>query len=373
MECGVPQKLYIDNGKDYDSYALNGQTKKQRRQRRRVGEFDPVKVQGVFARLGAGVIHCEPYHGQSKPIERFFGTLENSFGRTFETYCGNCPANRPENLADKLARGKAPTLAEFIASFEGWLAHNYHGQPHTGNGVDGLTPDAAFAANLRRKVTATREVLDALLLPRTAAVKVTQNGVLYKGIRYGQYAPELIPWLGKNVILAIDGQNLSHVQVWTEDDRFICVAMSNRRIPANATEAQLSQAKSEKGRHRKLQREFHDAKMRMHVDVTDLLIDAALTQNAARPPEPPADPPSIVPLRTAIEDQMPALQRSMAAAMPLRKAAGAEGMSVMSFANLAAALEDKRKAEDEAPYVGTGLREIYGLAGKTETRRESGR
>jgi hypothetical protein len=206
-------------------------------------------------------------------------------------------------------------------------------------------------------------VLDAMLLPRTKPVKVTQNGVLYKGIRYGQYAPELIHWMGKEVLLAVDGRNLSNVQVWSLEDRFICVANSNRRVAANATDADLRKAIAEKRAHRKLQRDFYEMRPRMHEDTTELLARAAAARNAAKPPEPPIDPPSMVPFRTPIEGEMPALRRAIEDEKPLRKAAGAEGLSQGDlFRKMAEACKPPERREEpiEDPFDKLSERNNWG-------------
>jgi putative transposase len=120
LEHGVPEHVYIDNGKDYDAFALQGMTKMQRRKLRVT--YDAAQIGGLFGGLGVGVTHCEPYHGQSKPIERWFRELSEVFAKTFVTYTGNCPGNKPEDLAAHLKRGEAPTLDEVRGAFVPWLA-----------------------------------------------------------------------------------------------------------------------------------------------------------------------------------------------------------------------------------------------------------
>jgi hypothetical protein len=95
------------------------------------------------------------------------------------------------------------------------------------------------------------ELLDVLMLKPTKPVKVTQNGVTWQGLRYGQYEPALQQRLGQDVVLRIDDQ-VSRVQVWTTDGKFVCVAPANARVPANATQAQLREAIGrEEARHRR--------------------------------------------------------------------------------------------------------------------------
>jgi putative transposase len=328
LDCGVPEGVYIDNGKDYDSYALNGRTKKDRWSRRRVKvQFDPDRFAGIFGALGVSATHAQAYHGQSKPIERFFGTVESRFTRNFDTYCGNSPAEKPQDLQLNLERGKAPTLEDFQESFAGWLASDYHARGHGGDGMDGRTPDAVFAAELTSKRTAPAELLDVLLLKRIGPVIVGQNGVTYSGLRYGQYEPALHERLGGKVYLRVDDRDLSAVQVWTEDDRLVCMAPANARIPANADAGTLRAALRTKGQIRKSVQEYRQVRPHVAEDLPDLMTRAAASAAKARKaPEPPDAPPSLKPVRSPLEAQLPTLRR-MVEGRQHRKAVGAESLT----------------------------------------------
>jgi hypothetical protein len=118
---GVPEMLFIDNGKDYDSYALNGRTKADRWSKKTVRvELDANRSAGLFPQLGIDVRHVWPYHGQSKPVERWFGTLE-THTVCWPTYCGRATHAKPHDLQLQLERGKAPALGDFTTWFADWL------------------------------------------------------------------------------------------------------------------------------------------------------------------------------------------------------------------------------------------------------------
>jgi putative transposase len=254
---GVPEQVLIDNGKDYDSKDIQGQTKRERRLRL---DIDPDRCKGVFCQLGVATHHCPPFHPQSKPIERQFGTICRRFSPRFQTYCGNSPENRPEDCEDKVAAGLAPTLAEFIDLFRAWLESDYHQSAHEGQGMDGRCPAEIFTACLGTIKTAPPELLDLLCQRRTRPVKVGRNGVTYKGLRYGQFEPELHRLLGREVVLRIDDRDISKVSVWTLDDKLICVARQNQLIPADATAEVKREAVRQRARVKRVDREYHEVR-----------------------------------------------------------------------------------------------------------------
>ncbi len=348
LDCGAPTDLMVDNGKDFDCKALNGQTKKERRQKRYIELLDRPKVEGLFQELGINVGHCWVYHGQSKPIERWFGFVE-SRTRVWDTYCGDSPANKPEDLEKFLAKGHAPTLAEFADWFDEWVRSYNAGHQHHGDGMEGKTPDAVWEANLQSKRVVSRELLDVLCLKKIGPVKVMQNGVTYQSLRYGQYATDLMRRLGKSVCLRVDERDIRQVQVYeAETDKFICIAPCNARLPMKADAALLRGALSEKKSDRRTLKKYYSVRPGMVQDLPDRMLRRAASQAAAARAEnpPPSAPPSIQPVRHPLEECLPDVARAMARRQPLKRAVGAESMSgeidLLSAATMAQLDESER-------------------------------
>jgi putative transposase len=323
---GVPENVYVDNGKDFDCYALNGRTKADRWAKRRVRfELDPGRA-GVFPSLGIEVIHAWPYHGQSKPVERFFGTIEQQTP-VFPTYCGSSPQDKPEDLQLQLERGKAPAMGDFVAWFAGWLG-TYHDRGHLGDGMEGKSPNVVYAENLHAKRTTTAEVLAVHCLRVIPEAKVGQNGVTYKGLRYGQY--ELNHLLGKDVVLRVDDNDLSRVQVWSTDGKFLALAHANAKLPFNPTSQEVRDAIADKKRSRQILKDWSQERLRMADSLEDRLIRARAAQASAAEPDPNLPPPSIQPVRSALEGELPALRAAHERSRQ-RKAVGAESVDLEQY------------------------------------------
>jgi hypothetical protein len=325
LSHGVPEGVTIDNGKDFSAWVLHGSTKWQRRKGK--VNLEAGRVEGILNHLGTKASFVLKYHGQSKVIERGFGTAADQFCRSWPTYCGNSPSDRPEELERRLAAGEAPTLEEFTAQFEQWLDRAYHATPHAGDAMHGRSPAQVFdeSWNGHAKRVASADLLDLLLTRQTRPVRVHKNGVTYSGINYGQFEPTLIAYLGKQVYLRVD-ECINEVQIWSEDDQFICLAGANQRLPANATHAELSAALREKKNHRKTLRTFYAKRARLTEDLPDLMIRARAADATARAPSNPRatpEQPSLKPVRSEFETQLPAVRRAFEM-QPARRATGTD-------------------------------------------------
>jgi len=332
LAYGVPESVWVDNGKDYDSYALHGRTKRERRSRRTVNrEF----IFGTFALLGVKAHNVQTYHGQSKVVERFFGTMEGQLCRLFpESYCGNTPAHRPEGLQERLDAGKAPTLDEVAAAFAEWVENVYNAGTHTGEGMAGKSPNQVYAEKLGVKRTAPQNLLDLLLLKHSKPVQVTQNGVRCNGFQYGQHEMALKRLLGQKVVVAFDPDHPARVVILTEAGKLVCGADSNRRVPANATAADMQAAMKAKRHARKVELEYRHVRPHLHESPLDLMYEMAAQRaqetRQTNPDPPPA--PHLRPIRSPFETQLPQIQEAIKAPA-LRPAVGMENVDLLAFAN----------------------------------------
>lgn len=129
----TPKCVQIDNGMEAAAKEITGGSPWRLRGKVKEGE-----IIGVLPLLGVKVSFATPAHGQTKPIERLFGTL----ARMCETrpefkgaYCGNTPEGRPEGWD----AGKAVSIDLVRELFAEELGA-YHRTPHRGDGMDGKSP-----------------------------------------------------------------------------------------------------------------------------------------------------------------------------------------------------------------------------------------
>ena len=307
-DWGIPEKLRIDNGKDFASELLTGVTKGQRDALRRahgpewrkVLERDAHLVEcgvdkrfaGITAELGVELIYAIPYAPWSKgTTERWFGTFEGRCGKTFATYCGNSAFNRPECL-EAIRRGytkeqkrylrkkhgkdwkrevvlrfvdqsAVPTL-EQARALVGQYIEEYNATPHGAEDMAGMTPLECWrtAKSLRR---ADEEALLFMMQAR-GLYKVGANGVKFKvgGVTmgYGNANPALCRYAGRDVFITLDPNDLSHVHAFTEDrKRYLGRLEANERISPLETVDNLREANASVNHRRKVAK-MHEAQRR---------------------------------------------------------------------------------------------------------------
>lgn len=95
---GIPEHVVLDNGRSFVAKCLTAGV--EHRYRFKIKEDDPI---GIFPQLEIDVHFTQVYHGQSKPIERYFRDLCDWIARhpaCKGAYTGNNPVNKPANYGE---------------------------------------------------------------------------------------------------------------------------------------------------------------------------------------------------------------------------------------------------------------------------------
>ena len=146
--------------------------------------------------LGIRKVTTTPYHGQAKPVERFFRTLEERFGKMFYSYAGNDAKKRPEHMQKTnkvLDKDKdIPSLEFYIEKLTEYISE-YNNTAHYGEGMDGRTPNQVYSENLE----IVRHIGDSnalrLLFGKTVERTVQKNGIAMYNNTFTNNDGKLIP------------------------------------------------------------------------------------------------------------------------------------------------------------------------------------
>lgn len=241
---GGPTMIWIDNGKDYDSFTLHGQTKSQRKSKIHIA-VDETMTNGVLNRRAIEAHFSIPRNPNGKRhMERWFDTLE-PFDKRYRTYCARNTESKPEGLANALKeRHKVPTLEQLRQA----LADHIDGyNKATGMDrdsywmdiqLDGLSPDdfmLEHCPNVRRMPR--DEDLDLLMQKHCKPVRVRREGIPVringKTRYFGMHDPAIIPLKGGvrdehgfkakglEVNVTYDPADITKVYAWTLDWKII--------------------------------------------------------------------------------------------------------------------------------------------------------
>ena len=136
--AGKFSEFYTDNGKDFIS----------------------VYIGQAMHDLGGSTRQAEGYHGQSKPIERFFGSLEKDCISELPGYCGRSPQHKPHDYKPTLTR------RQLFAEIYKWTFYDYHNRET--KALRGLSPYGVLSSHVEngfKPVIPDERVLDLLLMP----------------------------------------------------------------------------------------------------------------------------------------------------------------------------------------------------------------
>lgn len=261
LEWGVPESVKMDNGRDYASQ----------------------RVAGVLIGLSIEARFSTPFSPWEKPfIERVFGTFSRHALELLPGFSGHDVAQAQairarKSFADQLhAKNKVIeaklTSAELQEFCDRWVRDYYQHEPHSGDGMDGLSPFQK-TAQLRDAIRVVGDVraLD-LLLGAGTMCTVTKKGVRLDKLRY--IAPELERAMGERVLVRRDDGDMGRIVVYHED-AFLCVAecpdvtgIDRSEVAAEAKARQRERVQDARAQLRKA------GKREAHGDLAKELLDA---------------------------------------------------------------------------------------------------
>ncbi len=218
---GIPKNAYIDNGKDYRSRYISGG--RWRTNRFAAPEIDTMS-KAILVELGVEATFALPFNARSKPIERWFKTLEHQFIEHLPGFCGHTQAERPvHELMRQIRHRQLLTLKEFRAMFQEYL-DEHHDTPHRGRGMNGRSPNEVWDAHEQTGWGPTiigDKLILAHLFMMSATRQVQRHGIQLHNEFYHDDA--LLWYIDQRVEVRWDPDDMSRVYVF-QDKQFLCIA-----------------------------------------------------------------------------------------------------------------------------------------------------
>jgi hypothetical protein len=220
---GLPGTIYFDNGREFKNYWVCGNEWKIRKTK-----IDPESLDqdaGLLNEVGVKMCFAQVRHGQSKPIERLWGTLHERFDKFEIAYTGSNTADRPDELelyhrnVDGIKKKdvtEIPTFEEIeerLGHLFDWYNNEWH---HGGQGMDEHTPMEVWQENAgpRREIP---EHLKKYLFTLRYTKTIQKNGIKLDELEY--YTPEMIAHVGEKVEVRVGLEHKSTVHIFSLPDR----------------------------------------------------------------------------------------------------------------------------------------------------------
>lgn len=275
---GIPEHLYMDNGRAFASKLISGGATSRNRFKKIENE-----VAGLLKTLDIEPHFTKPYSGQSKPIERAWKDLAEEISKhpaMSGAYTGNKPENKPENYRtwavplDVLERHVAERIAE----------HN----ARTGRRSEtakGRSFDETFAESMRHPATIVRRATEAQRSLWMLAAKVLKTRARNGEIHFQKnvyWAPELNEWMGQHLTVRFDPEKLHQpVKVYDPEGRFICDAPCTEKAGYNE---QAKAARHERSRRALVK--LNKAKAKLHKQMSAAQLGELYAVDPPEKPEP---------------------------------------------------------------------------------------
>lgn len=222
MKCGIPQNIYVDNGREFLTRDVGGLGHRQKKSTK--DEFAPPPV---FARLGIKMTNAIVRNAKAKIIERRFRDVKDRLSRLFPTYTGGNVVERPERLKKVIKNSDSiPTDDEFTKAVEEILEYYFNEQSYSGavSADSGKTRMQVFREQLHEQRIASELDLNLMLMRSTRSQKVGKRGVhiMVAGEQIDYFNDELkANYFGQSVYCRYDPENMSTVRIYDLKDNYI--------------------------------------------------------------------------------------------------------------------------------------------------------
>lgn len=207
---GVPKSVLLDNGKEYKSNDLFST------------QDEEVIISNLQRNFQIKTVFAIPYNARAKPIERMFNTFESQFGKKFPSYVESDTQKRPESLKDFDIMG-CPMLEEFIELHDEYVYNIYCNSEHSGEGMDGMTPNQAYSSKPFAVRRVSEEVLRLCLMRIKGKRTVQRNGVTFNGEHYYMGSMN-INYVGKPVFARYDPNDPDTLHIFDLNDNYLTLA-----------------------------------------------------------------------------------------------------------------------------------------------------
>lgn len=282
---GIPERLYMDNGKAFASKKISGGAKS--RHRFKITEDE---VAGLLKTLGIDGRFVKPRRGQSKPIERGWGDLAENISKHPDmagAYTGRSTQHKPENYGQR-----AISVSELEAHVGRCVEeHNARVGRKTEMAKGGKSFDQVFAESMETHGQFVRFASPAqrslwMLAAELVTARKPDGAIHLFGNRY--WAPLLNQWIGKKVTARFDPADLhGAIKVYDPEGRFLGEAECIAPVGFDCQAAAREKARAESDHMRALKAQKVAARRLGDVELKEIMARADKIRPEPKQPKRP--------------------------------------------------------------------------------------
>lgn len=231
---GIPKRVHVDNGKDYKSKTIKGETVIMKVAVDAEAEREEeVEIAGAITICGSKLQYARPYHGQSKGVqERFYGTLEQYFGKNTCSYLGSNTSIRVDEqkllfraMKGFEKRGDVMSWEECVQAMSAFIYWYNMSFISDAKKREGMTAGQKFIENAPEHFIKPDAQTIELALTQGQLKKVQRNGVRFGGTFY--WSKEIMRFVGQEVIARVNLVDRKKVLICDKDGRVLCDAYAD--------------------------------------------------------------------------------------------------------------------------------------------------
>jgi hypothetical protein len=213
-EFGLPDFIYVDNGKDFRHRDLTGCYKNFKTW----NEATEAYAKSLMGMLNVEVVFATAYNAQAKSLERDFKKIIEQFSKLMKGYTGSNPAKRPESTREACAKGALMSYEECSCLLDKYMKETFNRTASNGQLLKGLCPDEAFEKYRKSMRTVSVDSLRLCAMRTSKPKRIGRNGVVDTelGIELRYWAEWMPSVKGDMVYMRRDIRNYQECWIWNE-------------------------------------------------------------------------------------------------------------------------------------------------------------
>jgi hypothetical protein len=198
LRFGLPEDVYLDNGKDYRCKDFaGGRTKYIKVKHKKDGG-------SLIQDLGIHIHFALPYNAQTKPVERDFLKIKSYLSKSFVGYRGGKITERPEKLKNEIKNNQIMAYEDFKVVFDRFIEEYLNKKSSKGKVLQGKCPDELWAEEFTIQKSISKDALKLFCMRTTRNVSIGRNGVVDSQLKITYWAEWMITQKGRKVYIRRD-------------------------------------------------------------------------------------------------------------------------------------------------------------------------